>query len=81
MTNIHCTNYHRYFVKVKNRLKCYKLKLLLNTNKVSGSHIKQYIEEKVKIKEMITNKIINYRKKYKRWRNYLVANTKIKICK
>ena len=26
----------RHFIKIKNRLKCYKLKLLLDTNKISG---------------------------------------------
>ena len=37
---------NRYFVKIKNRLKCYKLKLLADTFKVSGWHVKQYIKEK-----------------------------------
>ena len=36
LTNIHCTNQHRCFVKITNRLKCYKLKLLPDTYKVSG---------------------------------------------
>ena len=36
LTNIHCTNKHRHFAKIKNRLKRYKLKLLPDTNKVSG---------------------------------------------
>ena len=34
LTNIHCTNYYRYFEKIKNILKCYKLKLLPDTYKV-----------------------------------------------
>ena len=46
---------------MKNILKRYKPKLLPDTDKVSGCHIKQYIEEKVKSKGMITNKNINYR--------------------
>ena len=59
LTNMHCTNWHRYFVKIKNILKCHKLKLLPDTYKVSGWHIKQYIKEKVESKKMITNKNIN----------------------
>ena len=66
-------------MKIKNRLKYYKLALLPDTNKVSGRHIKQYIEDEVKIKGMITNKNVNYRKKYQQWRNYLVSDTKIKM--
>ena len=50
---------NRYFVKIKNRLKCYKLKLLPDTYKVSGWHIKQYIKENVESKKIITNKNIN----------------------
>ena len=42
-------------LKIKNRLKRYKLKLLPDTKKVSGWHIKQYIKDKVKSKGMITN--------------------------
>ena len=40
----------------QNGLKRYKLKLLPDTNKVSGWDIKQYIKEKIKSKGMITNK-------------------------
>ena len=36
---------------MKNKLKRYKLKLLPNTNKVSGWHVKQFIKEKGKVKE------------------------------
>ena len=51
-------------MKIKNRLKRHKIKLLPHTKKVLGWHIKQYIKEKVKSKgtkekvkskEMITN--------------------------
>ena len=45
---------------MKNRLKCYKLKLLPDTYKVLGLHIKQYIKEKVESKKMTTNKNINF---------------------
>ena len=40
---------------MKNKLNRYKLKLLPNTNKVSGWHIKQFIKEKGKSKGMIMN--------------------------
>ena len=38
-----------------NRLECYKLKLLPDTNKVSGWHIQQFVKEKGKSEEMIIN--------------------------
>ena len=50
LTQILCKN--------KNRLKCYKLKLLLDTDKVSGWHIKQ-LKRKVESKKVITNININ----------------------
>ena len=46
-------------MKTKSRLKCYKLKLLPDTYKVSGWHIEQYIKRKVESKKMITNENIN----------------------
>ena len=42
-------------MKIKNRLKRYKLKLLPNANKISGWHIKQFEKEKNKSKGIIIN--------------------------
>ena len=59
---------------MKNRLKPYKLKLLPDTNKVSGWHIKQFVKEKGKSKGMIV-----IEKHTCNGRIYLIVNTKIKM--
>ena len=34
LINIHSTKQHKHFVKIKNRLKCYRLKVLPDTSNV-----------------------------------------------
>ena len=66
------------------KLKCYKLKLLPDINMVSGWNVKQYIKEKereLKAKEWSSIKILISGKHTSDGRIYIVANTKIKICK
>ena len=59
---------------MKNRLKHYKLKLLPDTNKVSGSHITLFVKEKSNNKGMIV-----MGKYTSHGRIYLIVNTKMKI--
>ena len=54
---------------MKKRLKRWKLKLLPDTNKVSGWYIEQFVKEKGKSKEIIINENINYKKTYHWWKN------------
>ena len=78
LTNIHCTNYCRHFVKIKKWTKTLQTKTITYANKVSRWHIKQYIKEKVKSKGMITNWNINYRKTYQLWENLFSSQHKNK---